>query len=442
MQSNRIKHLAWEQGHAFYIRRIPNDLRFLYSSDGSKWRIRKSLKTTDPKTAALARDRYHVQIEDEWAMLRAKACALSDKERFDLTMEYAAKMGFPHMPIEQLARGPVNDLHARLSYVTEQSEALTSGVSQARAEIVLCTQELPALDLESFFDEVLELYDDKLVHKSKEQVRVWSQARKRAINNLITVVGNKPFGEVTRDDARRFKSWWWDRVKAGEAKAGTANKDFEYLRAMFGKVIKARQLEDDMKNVWSNIVLEVETKPKRPSLTREEAISSIFAGNPLWSMDPDCRAIVEICAELGTRPKEIMTREPEDIVLDAAIPHVIIRPNKFGKLKTLDSERILPLVGAALKAFKRHPQGFPKYAERTSSAITAINKYFRDNKIMPRGRTLYSLRHAFEDRLLVLGTQEKVKKILMGHSRGPIDYGDGPPLEHKLKILEQIALYP
>jgi len=436
----RIKHVLWERGTAFYRRKIPVDLRLHYSPNGKKVYLKKSLHTQDHRLAERRRDWLHVSIEAQWENLRTDMQEWSQREAFDFKVECAKRMGFDYKSMETIAHGPVDEMHQRMSFATE--EPLTSCAGQARAEIVLGVHERPVLDLENFFDEILELYDDKLMHKTDEQIRVWSQARLRAVNNLIDVIGNKAFDAVTRDDARRFRSWWMDRVKSGEVKEGTANKDFEYLRAMFGKVIDGHQL-DEMKNVWSSMAIEVVDQPKRPSLTREETISSLFAGNPLWSMDPECRAIVEICAELGARPKEIMTREPADIVLDAPIPHVKIRPNKHGRrLKTKSSERDLPLVGAALRAFQKYPNGFPRYREKTSSAITAINKYFRNNKIMPEGRTLYSLRHAFEDRLLVLGTQEKVKKILMGHSRGKIDYGDGPPLAHALKILEQIVLQP
>ena len=38
----------------------------------------------------------------------------------------------------------------------------------------------------------------------------------------------------------------------------------------------------------------------------------------------------------------------EDVVLDADIPHIIIRPHPWSRLKTKGSERTLPLVGFAL----------------------------------------------------------------------------------------------
>ena len=43
----------------------------------------------------------------------------------------------------------------------------------------------------------------------------------------------------------------------------------------------------------------------------------------------------------------------EDIVLDAEIPYVIIRPHPWRCLKTKGSERTLPLVGASLWAARR-----------------------------------------------------------------------------------------
>jgi len=177
--------------------------------------------------------------------------------------------------MEDIARGPIDELYERLSFVADRHEPLEASVSKARAEVVLGANDMPILDLEGLYDEILMIYEDKLLHKSEEQIRTWAHPRIRAITNLIGVIGNKPIEEVSRDDAWSFRSWWLKRVKAGEVKQGTANKDMENLRAMFGAVIKARQWED-VKNVWSNMTLEEDEgddETKRLSLTREEAIN-------------------------------------------------------------------------------------------------------------------------------------------------------------------------
>ena len=63
----------------------------------------------------------------------------------------------------------------------------------------------------------------------------------------------------------------------------------------------------------------------------------------------------------------------EDIVLDADIPHIIIRPHQWRRLKTKGSERTLPLVGASLWAAKKAVEASP-HSPLTSSLATALRK--------------------------------------------------------------------
>ena len=60
----------------------------------------------------------------------------------------------------------------------------------------------------------------------------------------------------------------------------------------------------------------------------------------------------------------------EDIVMDAHIPHVIIRPHPWRRLKTKGSERILPLVGCSLWAAKQDDGTVVDIAETSSYNIT------------------------------------------------------------------------
>ena len=53
---------------------------------------------------------------------------------------------------------------------------------------------------------------------------------------------------------------------------------------------------------------------------------------------------------------------------------------------------------------------------------------------------LYGLRHAFEDRLLAAGVDERIRRDLMGHALERERYGEGAKLEQMLSLLEPIAL--
>lgn len=130
---------------------------------------------------------------------------------------------------------------------------------------------------------------------------------------------------------------------------------------------------------------------------------------------------------------------PEDIHLDAPIPHIHIRANHKQGLKTAHSERQIPLVGAALLAAQQFPEGLCRYVS-ADSASSAINKYLRENGLNPTSEhSLCSLRHTFKDRLRDAQAPEEVIDNLMGHrSRGP-KYGRGHNLETKAEWLSRVA---
>jgi integrase len=142
------------------------------------------------------------------------------------------------------------------------------------------------------------------------------------------------------------------------------------------------------------------------------------------------------------RPSEVVNLQSNAIILDAEIPYVKIFPDGR-RLKTVDSEREIPLIGWALEALKKRPEGFPRYRDKSSSLSAAVNKYLWENKLRPtKDHTVYSLRHSFKDRLIAAEAPDSLIDSLMGHKSYKPKYGKGPPLELKLKYLQRIALKP
>ena len=110
---------------------------------------------------------------------------------------------------------------------------------------------------------------------------------------------------------------------------------------------------------------------------------------------------------------------PEDIVLDAEVPHIRIRGNAARTIKNAPSRRDLPLVGVSLEAFRDFPAGFPRYQKDSADLSATVNKYLRANGLAETNRhTLYSLRHSFEDRLLRARVDERVRRDILGHALG------------------------
>jgi hypothetical protein len=63
--------------------------------------------------------------------------------------------------------------------------------------------------------------------------------------------------------------------------------------------------------------------------------------------------------------------------------------------ETDSSERVIPLVGVSLDAFRAFPSDFPRYADNPSLSDT-INKFLRENELLEtEGNSLYCLRHSF-----------------------------------------------
>ncbi|MFC3061382.1 hypothetical protein [Paenirhodobacter populi] len=112
----------------------------------------------------------------------------------------------------------------------------------------------------------------------------------------------------------------------------------------------------------------------------------------------------------GYRPSEAAGLLREHIVLDAEVPYISIKP--IGRqLKNAHSRRKIPLVGVCLKAFREHPNGFPRYRANSATLSATVSKYLREKGLledMPE-HTMYGLRHSFEDRMLAAGFDERIR---------------------------------
>lgn len=121
------------------------------------------------------------------------------------------------------------------------------------------------------------------------------------------------------------------------------------------------------------------------------------------------------------------------------MPHISIEA-EGRTLKSQASKRVIPLAGVSLDAFREFPKGFPRYRDGASLSAT-VNKFLRENGLCEtEDHTLYSLRHSFEDRMLAVGVDERIRRDLFGHSLNRERYGAGASLEHKLRIVQSVAL--
>jgi len=160
-------------------------------------------------------------------------------------------------------------------------------------------------------------------------------------------------------------------------------------------------------------------------------VAKLVGGTILSGMHTrEAEDIAIICAETGSRQSEVYNLPPEDIFLNSEIPHFLLRYVADGEnrreLKNNASVRAVPLIGAALEAMQRNPQGFANYRGKGGYS-GAVNKFLKENKLFPLGPageeefyTLGATRHTFEDRASNARLNNEERAFLMGHSIGKL----------------------
>jgi integrase len=240
------------------------------------------------------------------------------------------------------------------------------------------------------------------------------------------------------DDAIDYSEWWRERVLEDGVAAKTGNKDIGQLSRMLKEMSVRRRL--NLPDIFKGLRLKGETEKTRCPFETDFIQNRLLAESALASLNEDARFVLYVIMETGLRPSEVVNLTASAIRLDAPIPHLKIMP-EGRRLKTDDSEREIPLVGVALAAMKRRPEGFPRYRDKSSGLSATLNKYLTENRLRPTpDHTVYSLRHSFKDRLVAVEAPDSLIDSLMGHKTYKPKYGKGPSLELKLKFLQRISL--
>jgi integrase len=231
--------------------------------------------------------------------------------------------------------------------------------------------------------------------------------------------------------------WTRQRVTEDEVEVKTANKDIGQLSRTL-KVMNIRR-RFDLPDLFKGLRLEGQIEHARMPYETEFIQNRLLAKHALSGLNEDARLVLYVVADTGLRPSEVVNLQETAILLDAKIPYVKILP-EGRRLKTEDSQREIPLVGAALAAMKLRPMGFPRYRDKGSTLSATLNKYLLQNGLRPTtDHSVYSLRHSFKDRLIAAEAPDSLIDSLMGHKTYKPKYGKGPSLELKLKYLQQIA---
>lgn len=418
--------LITRNGWYYFYKRIPNYLKEF----DSRTFIKISLKTKDKLEAQRKAVIYEEQHKNFWQTLikqGKKAKDLDYKKLSSLSRAY----GYAYKEISEITeKSSIEEITARLNTVA-------SNISKKNVEeAILGTADVTPILLSICMDTFWQLCADRFANKSEHQIRKYKNPRNLNFGEFIDVIGDKDLRLVERRDILTLQQWLMNRISKGIITTDTANKKVQHIKDILRTVADANEIPLDDDVLFSRMRFKLTHKSRSP-FEAEYVQNTILPR--IGNLNMDAQMLIYAMADTGAREAELVGLTKEDIFLDAEIPYIWIRPKEKRELKTRHSERQIPLVGTALYAFKKMPNGFTRYKE-ADSISTLINKYLTTNNLRPtKNHSLYSLRHTFKDRLRDIQAPEEIIDQLMGHRIAKPRYGRGHLLKTAHEWLQKIS---
>lgn len=421
------------RGDTYYLRkRVP----IRYAPVEPKELVHISLATDSLEVARRKATEVWAQMIEAWEAKLDGHDGDGDA-RMKAARNLAQRRGYRYLDAPDVARLSLEEILQRIESVVDKRGRL----DMKEAEAALGLAPAPALTVSQAFGEFYKVAEDRTVGKSPDQLRRHKSPRLKATNNFIAAVGNKQLADVTTDDMFTFRAAWLERVAKGEVKAESANKDFIYLGAMWRAVAQAKGIPLRFQTEGLALSASKGKKATRPPFSDDWIREKLLAPGALDGLNLEARTILLVMVNTGARPSEIAGLLPEEIRLEGNVPSILIQPNAIRHLKNRHSERYIPLTGISLEALKVMPGGFPTYAEKSATLSATVNKFLTENRLLEtENHSMYSLRHAFEDRMLTGGIDERIRRDLLGHGLKRERYGKGGDMKHVHDLMLPLAL--
>ena len=271
--------------------------------------------------------------------------------------------------------------------------------------------------------------------KGKGKPDSFATATERNCDYVVQVLGNKDLMAYQLADGGVFRDWLIEKGLA----SSSVKRIFSTIRAIFNLAIAEYGL--DMTSPFADVYFpEFDDVKERQSATGLD-ITSIQSS--CRELNDEMRWLLALISDTGMRLAEAAGLALDDMVLDSEIPHINLKPNDCRRLKTKQSVRKIPLVGAALWAaqqIKAEFDGvyaFPRYTKggrcNANSASAGLNKWLK--QCASESITVHSYRHGFRDRLRAVQCPSDIVDALGGWSTSSVgeSYGQG----YKLDVLNE-----
>jgi integrase len=270
-------------------------------------------------------------------------------------------------------------------WLGKDEHGLATAILTKRNSVAISIAQKQVFKISKIFEAYEPETKDQVLDLSPDQLRIWTNARKRVVRSFVGVVGDKPITELTIEDAIDFRNFWRDRVVQEGIAAKSANREIGQLSGMIKElnILRRLGLPDLFKGLRRKGEVDKEPTPYESKFIQDR----LLADGALDGLNEDARYILYVIADTGLRPSEVVNLNRKTIHLNAKIPYVSVLPDGR-RLKTDDSLREIPLVGVALAALKARPEGFPRYRDNSSTFSATANKFLLENALRPTADNL------------------------------------------------------
>ena len=381
-------------GFFYFIRRVPAQLQRHYKTS----RISFSLKTKSQNVALLRSRDLASRLEAYW---------------FHLSMQEDAIFG-------RFLKKP--------SFTPPIMNAVTvqEAVGQSK-------------DSALKFSEARKLY---LRLKGQNRTPNFYRATERDCNILLNLCGDKPIDQYVRSDAVACR----DHLLVENMSGQSIVRILSTIKA----ILRFAATESGIPSNNSFTGLYIDRSLGRTDRKPISLENIRILQEKCFRMNDERRWLVALISDTGMRLGEATGLLKSDFKTIDGIPVVVIKPHQWRRLKTKNSERIVPLVGYSLWAKDQilrsgnHSEfAFPSYNKtklsNSNSASAALNK-FLNSQVSSCG-TIHGFRHSLRDRLRQIETPSDIVDQIGGWTTSGVghSYGQGYPLSVLQRWMLQIT---
>ncbi|WEX76641.1 hypothetical protein PYH37_004961 [Sinorhizobium numidicum] len=385
---------------------IPKDQRARF---GGKEQIRKSLETRDKRQALI---KIGPLVEQYTAMFRASD---TGELTIDRVKDTAGYLGFTYHPAQAFQTAAIHESIAMLS------QALTARELVAKPNVIERAAfggavEIPALPVSKLYARFKEIDPGRVKPgKSPEKARKAWKRYETKINEFVKVMGDLDCLKLTRKTILEYRIKLIERVHHGEFKSAAANEFLEKIRTAWRKVIDHDYEELNLTDPFDKVEgIDFKDGGKRVDFTEAE-VKEIRLKLEASDVNDELKALMLIAQNTGAGADELVYMTAEDIVLDHGVPHIKLRPNIHRtELKNGNRPRNIPLIGAALEAARRHPNGFPRYCKPYGPDYVSEESATIIKQVCP-DKSFGSYRHRIVTLMRNSDCKDQFQNAVMGH---------------------------